>query len=163
MEGMFHNCYSLKYLNLGNFNAQNVISFSDTFFNCKSLTSLILPFYKDFEAAKLTSTSFMFYNCANLTYINFDRLNLTNVKYMNSMFKSCTSLKELIIACYNISGYRRILTTLISHNSIKYDLNPKSVINLEKDFYGCTSLISLDISNWNLGNVNNMKNTFAYC
>ena len=37
---MFYNCSSLTYLNLSNFNTNNVNNMSYMFYNCSSLTSL---------------------------------------------------------------------------------------------------------------------------
>ena len=67
MSFMFEKCFSLKELNLSNFNTRNVISIRGMFSNCKSLEKL------------------------NLSNFNNNRETI-----MDDLFEKCTSLKELI-------------------------------------------------------------------
>ena len=47
-------------------------------------------------------------------------------------------------------------------NNIEY-LNTEEVTNMERMFYGCSELTSLDLSNFNTANVTNMKDMFDNC
>ena len=57
---MFHNCSSLKELNLNNFNTNNV-----------------------------TNMRFMFDGCSSLKELNLNNFNTNNVTYMRGMFRGC--------------------------------------------------------------------------
>ncbi len=58
MRNMFFNYSSLTYLNLSNFNTNNVNNMSYMFYNCSSLTSLNLS---NFNTNNVTNMSSMFY------------------------------------------------------------------------------------------------------
>jgi len=60
---MFRNCNTLTYLNLSNFNTQNVTDMSDMFHCCYSLTSLNLS---NFNTQNVTNISGMFSYCNSL-------------------------------------------------------------------------------------------------
>ena len=60
MNGMFSGCYSLKELNLNNFNTNNV-----------------------------TNMSCMFDGCSSLQELNLNNFNTNNVTDMNEMFSEC--------------------------------------------------------------------------
>jgi len=55
---MFYNCSSLTYLNLSNFNTNNVTNMSYMFYNCSSLNSLNLS---NFNTNNVKNISCMFY------------------------------------------------------------------------------------------------------
>ena len=61
MSCLFHDCSSLKELNLSNFNTHNVNDMSYMFFGCSSLKELNLS---NFHINKDTSMNQMFYGCS---------------------------------------------------------------------------------------------------
>ena len=63
MSYRFYNCYSLKNLNLSNFNTQNVTNMIDMFSGCNSLTNLNLS---NFNTHNVTNMEFMFSDCESL-------------------------------------------------------------------------------------------------
>ena len=96
----------------------------------------------DIDTSKITDMSFLFSidNFSNLPY-NFDvsSWDVSNVKYMNTMFYDCTSFNS--------------------------DLSKWDVSNVEymnSMFYGCTNFNS-DLSKWDVSKVENMNSMFYGC
>ena len=70
MRGMFQLCSELEYIDLSNFNTENV-----------------------------TNMERMFYECSSLTNINLSNFNTKRVQFIDEIFFGCSSLKkENIIA-----------------------------------------------------------------
>ena len=77
---MFRFCNSLTFIDLGNFDAQNVISFSSMFSHCSSLVYVNLPYAK--RGNKLLHMDYMFAFCTKLMGIdsfNIDNLNIKRI------------------------------------------------------------------------------------
>lgn len=73
--------------------------------------------------------------------VGFHRLNASNITKIESMFKNCSSLKNLDLSSFN-------------------SVNPE---NMKTVFYGCSSLEYIDISNFNLKGVNVFQNLCYGC
>ena len=66
MESMFADCYSIKSLNLSNFNTSAVTIMNLMFYSCDLLTSLDVS---NLDTSAVTSMYSIFYNCYSLTTI----------------------------------------------------------------------------------------------
>ena len=88
---MFRDCNLLTYLDLSNFNTQNVINMKSMFSYCNSLTNLNLS---NFNAKNITNMSCMFFNCNSLTNLNLSNFNAQNFIDMSDIFYNCQSLKK---------------------------------------------------------------------
>ena len=82
-----------------------VNSLDEMFESCKNLknvnfNSIIMPY--------IESTSYMFYGCSNLIWIDFGKIDLSNVDIsnMNNMFKGCNNLKHIMISDELTNNYK---------------------------------------------------------
>ena len=92
MHSMLCGCWSLTNINLTNFNTQNVTNMAQMFDGCCSLTSLDLS---NFNTQKVTNMNWMFYYCKSLKYLNLSNFNTQNAGgYMGLMFEACLSLTK---------------------------------------------------------------------
>ena len=73
---MFCDCESLTYLDLSNFNAQNVIDMSRMFEYYYSFTNVI---FSNFNTQNVINMSEMFRYCKSLTNLDLSNLNTKNV------------------------------------------------------------------------------------
>jgi len=85
---MFNDCSSLKYIDLSNFNVQNVKNMRCMFSNCSSLTKINLS---NFNAQNITNMGFFFCGCKSLNNINLSNFNVQKVTNLYNMFKNCSS------------------------------------------------------------------------
>lgn len=100
LEGLFSRCYSLKTLDLSNFDTSNVTAMSSMFEFCQSLTTLNVS---NFDTNKVIYMSDMFNACINLTTLDLSNFNTSKVTSMNSMFFNCNKLTTLDLSNFNTS------------------------------------------------------------
>ena len=185
MNSTFEGCIDLMSLNLSNWNTKNVILMDCLFKFCSALTSLDLS---NFDTSNVINMSYMFYEDFELISLDLSNFNTSKVEYMDYMFTSCT-LEYLnissfdtseVISMTNMFSYSRMnsldLTNFnfnqvnldyfffsSSFKSIKFSREYKLVGSIYYMFYGCSSLTSLDLYNFDFALVDNMKSLFYYC
>jgi surface protein len=120
MEGMFHDCTSLNYLNIDNFNTSSIINMKNAFYNCKSLTSLDVS---SFDTSLVENMQGMFGQCQNLISLSLNNFKTSKVTNMEMMFCGSFSLLSLDLKNFDIS----------------------SVNNMEYMFFGLESIIFLNL------------------
>ncbi len=114
------------------------------------------------------NSSSIFYSFKNLTQINFNNNFITDkVKYMNSMFGDCLSLRSLDLSSFNtknviIMGY--MFVSCKSLTSLKLsNFNTSNVTDMTSMFRFCSALTSLNLSSFNTVNVTSMDTMFEGC
>ena len=136
---MFFDCSSLTYLNLSNFNTENVTDMSWMFFKCISLENLNLS---NFSTQKVINMRGMFSECSSLKNLNLSYFNTQNVTDMSWMFFKCSSLENL---------------------NLPHLFNTQNVTDMSWMFYNCSSLQNLNLSNFNTQNATDMSGMFNNC
>ncbi len=161
---MFCYCTSIRYMNLLNFNTNNVTNMSCLFINCESLISLDLS---NFNTSNVKSMDGMFLLCSSLKSLNISNFNTNNVINMHGMFESCSSLTSLNLSTFNTSNVKNMRNMFCDCSSlISLDLsnfNTNNVTDMSYMFSKCSSLTSFDLSNFNTSNVINMEGMFNKC
>ena len=124
---------------------------------------------------KINTASSMFANMPQLSTVN--GLNkLDSIKYMNAMFEGDSSLEKLIVKDWNLSNVSQcsyLFSYCTSLNDIEIEpskdsagkpqLPFQSTISMSAMFYHCTSLKSVDVSKWDVENVQNFFAMFKEC
>lgn len=110
MRGIFINCYSLKSLDLSNFDTGNVKNMGGMFMNCHSLSSVDLS---NFDTRNVTDMYEMFYRCYKLSSLDLSSFRTSNVRTFDSMFYNCNSLESLNLSNWDFSNanFNRYCTT----------------------------------------------------
>lgn len=164
MFAMFGNCYSLKSLDLSNFDTRNVLDMTAMFHDCHDLRSLDLS---SFNTSKVLGMTAMFANCRNLEYINLSSFNTSRVVSMAEMFRNCQSLKALDLRHFNTSNVRdmnQMFSFCESLQSLDVStFNTSEVRDMSLMFKCCESLNSLNVRNFDTGKVTDMTVMFGYC
>ena len=164
MRGMFQGCSKLTNLNLSSFNTSNVNSMAAMFKGCSGLTSLDVS---SFNTSNVTDMHEMFRGCNKLTSLNVSSFNTSNVQRMDAMFYGCSGLTSLDVSSFNTSNViymSRAVDSVFYENAP--DGHPFATHNqymLLGMFAGCSSLTSLDLSNFNTSKVTDMRGLFAGC
>ena len=124
---------------------------------------------------KINTASSMFANMPQLSTVN--GLNkLDSIKYMNAMFEGDSSLEKLIVKDWNLSNLLQcsyLFSYCTSLNDIeigpskdsagKPQLPFQSTVSMAAMFYHCISLKSVDVSDWDVENVQNFFAMFKEC
>ena len=115
---------------------------------------------------KEISLSYMFKDCNYLRAIDFSSFDSSKIINMDSMFSGCSFLNSI-----NFSGDFSNVTNLRClfygcNSLIRLDLSyfkTENVTNMYCMFYNCEKLKSLDISSFNTSNATNIDNIFYDC
>ena len=106
-------------------------------------------------------------NCPNKVYLNEVLINISDCHIIN-IFSQESNENEIntikLIWNYPLTSLEFMFSgcsSLISLNLSDFDTS--SVNDMKDMFYGCSSLISLDLSNFDTSNVKNMNNMFYGC
>ncbi len=163
MNSMFYNCESLTNLDVGGFDTSKVTNMNSMFYNCESLTNLDVS---GFDTSNVTDMNSMFYNCRN-TSLDVSGFDTSNVTDMGKMFSDCKSLTSLNLSGFNtlkvtnmagmFSGLGLGLTTLDLSS-----FNTSNVTKMSEMFSSC-KLTSLNLNNFNTSNVVYMGSMFYNC
>ena len=132
------------------------------FYYCVELKSLDLS---NFNLDNVISTQSMFKSCSSLKEIKFNDNTLTkNLENMNSMFDFCKSLKYINTKIFNQNKVK-YLRFAFSDSAIK-ELNLpvfEYIEELSYTFSGCFELEKIDISHLNTSKVQSFEGLFDYC
>ena len=165
MENMFWGCAALRYITINkNLNTSLVNTMGHMFHECYSLKSLNLS---KFDTSSVTNFDYMFSDCNSLLYIDTSSMITSKCNTMKYTFSNCLSLKELDLSKFDtslvtdISGIFNFCSSLTSVDLSNFitDL----VVNMEYMFYDCRSLLSLNLKNFNTSLVKNMRRMFSNC
>ena len=139
MNYMFWNCHELKYIIFPPyiFYFYDYLYMSYMFANCSKLESIDLS---NFRISEYVSFAYMFYFDFSLRNVKLPYISTTRSVPMNSMFDSCSNI-----------------------TSITFNGNKIYVYNAEKMFNNCNSLISLDLSKFNLTSLSAIRYMFNNC
>ena len=143
MAYMFWHCKAVTKLDLSKWKADNCTAMNSMFSGCEKLTSLSIN--SNFNSAKVTTMTYMFYNCKALTSIPVSSLNTQSVKDMSHMFEECQAW-----------------TASFGEYS-PWNWETGNVTTMEKMFYNCKKISSLNLSKWNTANVTTMYRMFYGC
>lgn len=147
-ECMFKQCYSLKNIDVSPYNVGANLDWTNAqemFNGCHSLqTDPLNNTYM--KTNRLTSVVGMYKDCRSLTEISFFNQSywgFTDLQYIASCFDGCSNLNSIYL------GY-------LSYAS-------EQITNLYNLFNGCSSLSSVDFSDWQLQNVDTYDGMFDGC
>jgi len=85
------------------------------FYNCSKLSSIILPYAKSNN--KIENMNYMFAYCSSLTSVNLLSIGTKNIKFMEGIFSSCSSLE-----IFNIPGINNQFESINEFGLQKYNI-----------------------------------------
>ena len=146
MSSMFDGCKLTGNLNLENWNTSNVTNMSSMFKayggGLQYITIYSETYHTGRDTSKVTNMSSMFEGRSALKIIyGIDKLKTSNVTDMNSMFKDCYELSDLLIGNWN--------TSEVTDMSSMFSLDRK--------------LSKLNLCSWDTSKVTDMTDMFLMC
>ena len=163
---MFQNCKDLVSISLENIDTLLVTDMSGMFYNCSSLKN-IDPFVKNINVTNVTKMDYFFSGCFNLENVNLENWNLNLIVSMSHFFDNCKNLISVILP--NFGEKLEDLSFMFSEcKKLKKiffldKFNPINVKNTANMFYGCSSLITLDLTAFSGEKIKNINEMFANC
>lgn len=186
---MFSGCYSLVNLDV-NLDISNATNMEGTFHNCNNLKYINTT---SWNFSKCTTVYTLFYNCTNLTDINMSNWNFSSITTMGAMFSGCYNIQNWDVSGWilpsNFSGagvfercsfnslHQLASWNMMGWNTMNYMFTnyamqgDQSLTNLElpncktawHTFGNCYNLETLDLSNWNVPLLNSTVDMFLNC
>ena len=182
MSRMFMYCASLTSLNLSGLETSHVENMDYMFAGCESLTSLDLSNFNTVSLSSMTSMFDMDISIhvldrpTKLTSLNLSSFDTSNVDKMDNMFRGCSALTSLDVSSFDTSDVKNMIGMFeFCSGLISLDLsnfNTHWVHDMSRMFNMVlydgsihTNLASLDLSGWNLDdlNRNGTENMFDGC
>ena len=164
MVCMFLECINLQQIKISNIDTKKVEDMNCMFYGCRSLKYLDLSF---FNTQNVINMNRLFFGCNSLTNINLTSFNTQNVVNMYGMFEGCSSLLNLDLMNFytqNVINMSRMFFCCSSLKSLDLsNFNTNKCAYMNRMFCGCSSLTNLDLSNFNIDNVINMEDMFGGC
>ena len=165
MNYIFNGCSSLESISFGNDFTKSVNNMDSMFRGCSSLESIDLS---KFNTSNAVNMNFMFAGCSKLTNLDLTGFNTEKVIDMPHMFEGCSSLVSLDLSNWDV---RKVITMTsmfmgcrtLTNLNLNFAYTTESLTNIPNMFEGCSSLISLDLSNWDVRKVVNMAAMFLGC
>ena len=136
-----YNCSSLKTLSFNPKGVKLNINMTKMFYNCTKLESIILNNKK--LSVFPNDLSYAFYNCTSLTSLTFKNFTTDNLEEIKYMMFNCKALK----------------TFLLENSTFSNSLTK----NMRGVFQNCSSLTSLDLTNFSTPKVEVMWDMFKGC
>ena len=151
-------------LDLSNWDTSKAASMNQLFNGCTSLTSVNMSGWQFNNDCSISS---MFNSTSNLkTIIGHENWDLSNVKDCGLLFYN-SGIEELNVTNWNMSG-KGSTNGVFQNSKLSNLIGSENLINstwssLPSIFNGCTSLTTLDVSNWDISNVTEMTSLFCNC
>ena len=186
LANLFNNPYLKEINGFENLDTSNVKNFSNTFSNCNCIDSNIISsintfsgkkfngmFYNNdkidhfdlsiFDTFEANSLTHMFEECDSLTDVKFAKCNLKKVVNITDIFKNCNNLETVDFSDAILSNCR-IMDGAFSHCTSLRELNFDgasflNVVSMDGIFESCESVECIDLSNFDLSNLEN-RNEF---
>ena len=166
MRATFGGCQKLQSIDVSKWNTSSATDMSFMFYLCRTLTTIDIS---KWDTSKVIKFNNIFDGCDNLQSVgNLSNLNLNNAIDIAFAFNRCEKITELDVSNW---GLRKIDSMYALFNNCPNlreihgieNWNLSSARNMNSMFYGCKSLVSLNISGWDTSNVKFMNNMFGGC
>ena len=163
--GLFYGLSNCTSINLENLDTTNSTTITHFFEGCSKLTSIAFP--SSFIKTSVTSIGHMFKDCSSLTSINLSSFNTTNVTDLNSFFMGCGSLTSINwgsnFSTNNVKIFGNMFNGTGSLTTIGKAISTPKATNMSCMFANCSSLTSVNLSNFTTTSVTNMNKMFLNC
>ena len=165
MVRMFRDCYSLTELDLSNFNTFSVTNMEGMFENCWGLTSLNIS---SFDTSSVWNMSSMFYNCSDLISLNLGtKFDASETYEMRAMFNGCAKLERLDLGDeFNTPETANMFLFLANCSNLEtvdFGNSKIAASSMASMFFGCKSLLSIELKNFDTSKTTAMSNMFGGC
>lgn len=140
------------------------VSLRETFNNC-GMTAIDVS---GWDTSGITDMVKAFWSVDNLVSFDGSNWNVSNVIYFNQMFEGSPNLITINVAGWNLSVVNTTTTSMFSSCALLTTLNltgwtVRKVTAANSMFWNMDSMVTLDISNWDLSNCVNLASFINGC
>lgn len=166
MNHMFANCRALKEMDISKWNVSKVKDMFCMFSNCYNLTTTYD--LNNWDVRNVINMSYMFQSCPILEKMNISGWNMEHLKRINNIFDNCCGMLSIDITDIKFPKLKSLgamfyrcnkLNEITGHES----LDTSNIVNMYSMFSGCKSLERLDLSKWNMDNIETIDFFLSDC
>lgn len=159
-------CYKTKLRDsVKEYNEYNVLMDMNLFTDNKTVNNI--AFQKRIDTSNVKNMNSMFRSCSSLTSLDVSNLDTSNIEDMGNMFTGCFSLMSLDLNNWDTSNVKNMSWMFNECSSLtSIDVNSfdtSNVSTMNRMFASCKALISLDLSNFDTSKATRMDLMFSYC
>ena len=118
------------------------------------------------DTSEITDMSGLFHKFEGILKIDVSKWDVSNVENMDSMFKGCINLEEIIgIEKWDVSNVENMEDMFCECKLFNQDISGwdvSNVKNMEDMFYRCYEF-NKPLNNWDVSSVENMQDMFRSC
>ena len=166
-SSMFSEMEVLTSLDVSGFDTSGVTDMSGMFYGCKNLPTI--TGLENFDTSSVTNMAAMFRGCEKLTSLDLSSFNTSSVTNMSGMFATCYALTGIT----GVENFDTSNVTGLGMNKMFWLCNRITSLNLSsfntskvtsmEDMFDCGMLTSLDLSSFDTSSVTNMTSMFYGC
>ena len=167
-RNMFGMCRKLTTLDVSGFNTSSMNDFQAVFNTCESLKNL--TGLQNWNMSSVENMIGMFQGCSNLTSLSdIENWDVSHAVSMRALFNGCSGLTSLDLSKWDTSGVKvnsKVVTyysAIHSDGTIRNDMPSIIPGSMNSMFANCSSLVSLNLSNFDTSNVIDMASMFLNC
>ena len=168
IEALFSKNHNVKeIIGLDTWDVSNIENFGGLFEHCDSIETL--DGIENWNVSKAIKLSGMFSGCSSLKKLDLSKWDVSNVKYNSMLFAECKELKEIKgLDKWNTNMFYACGLMFKKCSSLEtLDLSNwkmGKVQSTNEMFYDCYNLTTIgDVSNWDVSNVKDMQSMFYNC
>lgn len=163
MRYWFAGCSNLTAFNSANLDTGGCTSMYQTFQKCTKLAALDAS---SWNVSTLEDMTMMFSECSALESLNIADWDVSSLIHMRATFYSCKALASLDISAWRPVNLEDLesafeLCSVINGLDFSQWRCPSIKGKMNRAFYQCLVLTSLDLSGFGPGNVTSFQNTFS--
>lgn len=162
LQDFFHNCKSLKAIDLGKLDTKGIEDWSYMFDGCTSLESINLT---SVDMSNAVDLSHMFNNCSSLKVIALKNDMLKKVKTIHKMFSDCVSLEKIDLSTWFFNSLEDASQVFSNCKNLIYvNLNNPTTVNLKDMSYmfnDCVKLEKVDMKSLDIRNISDIRGMFT--
>ena len=185
MEDLFYDCYDLLSIDVSGFDTSKVINMSGMFHGCHSVTELDVRHFDtsnvedmgasysadDTNTGSGGSPGGMFSECYNLTSLDLSSFDTSNVISMDSMFRSCSKLSNIILGpnwdTSNVTDMTCMFESCeiddIFFRNVITGFDFSNTIYLDAMFKDCDQLINVSLDGLKIPKAIKLSQMFSNC
>ena len=164
MNHLFFGCSALKNLDISGFDTGKATTLKSMFNLCSALENVDVS---KWDTRNVTDTSYMFYK-SGMIDLDLRGLDMGNVQNTMAMFGNTSKLKKLDATGWDLTGLTNATAMFVNSTAITEIVGSgnwymPNVVTVDSMIQNCDSLVSIDVTNWDLSSAENMYSMFWSC
>ena len=163
---MFYNCSNITEVDLSEFDASEVTKMNDMFSYCTNIKTI--KFQDEGSIKNVTNMNYMLNYCKKLEAIDLSIFDTQKVTHMGAMFQNCEKLEKIDLSNFDtkkVIQFGCMFNDCYNLKEIKFSnkFTLSKAMFIPWMFYGCENLEKLDLTHFEIKNIQDRAKVFEGC